>query len=449
MTLRRGSEPFAEPGASLMTYESAVQYLYDLRWFGAKLGLENTHRLAALAGNPQERLRFIHVAGTNGKGSTCAMLESIYRWAGLRVGLFTSPHLVHFSERIQVNREPIPERDVVRLVEGMRPLVEQFGRDHHPTFFEVATVMALSYFAEKACDVVVWETGLGGRLDATNIVHPLASVITTIEFDHEKWLGSTLASIALEKAGIIKPGVPVVTGVADTEPLEVIRQTAATRQSPLHLVPLSGPEPSPLDGIELPLHGAHQRANARVALRTVEVLGSALPVSPDAVVRGFESVYWPARLQRIVRENGQVVVLDAAHNPSGAATLASAIRAEFAGARTCFILGILQDKNYREMCKLLAPLAGRILIAPVHSDRAATGAELAAACAAAKPGVSVRECPSLAEALAATAPDETVVIAGSLYLAGEAMEILGISNGGRKQERGLNEYGQYPKHTAR
>ena len=169
-----------------MTYTEAIQFLYNLRWFGTKLGLVNTFKLAALAGDPQRNLRFIHVAGTNGKGSTCAMLESIYRAAGLRVGLFTSPHLISFGERIQVNRRPVSEREVVRLVLEMQPLLGQFPRDEHPTFFEVATVMALRYFAAQECDLVIWETGLGGRLDATNIVRPLASVITNIQYDHQE-----------------------------------------------------------------------------------------------------------------------------------------------------------------------------------------------------------------------------------------------------------------------
>jgi dihydrofolate synthase/folylpolyglutamate synthase len=179
-----------------MTYADAIQSLYDLRLFGAKFGLENTVRLAALAGNPQDRLRFIHVAGTNGKGSTCAMLESIYRAAGLRVGMFTSPHLVSFAERIQVNRQFISEPEVVRLVNRLQKPLKEFPEDHHPTFFEMITVMALIYFAEQNCDLVVWETGLGGRLDATNIVSPLASVITNIGIEHSEWLGDTVEQIA-------------------------------------------------------------------------------------------------------------------------------------------------------------------------------------------------------------------------------------------------------------
>src|SRR5271163_277038 len=186
--------------------------------FGANFGLENTLKLAALAGNPQSKLRFIHVAGTNGKGSTCAMLEGIYRAAGLRVGLFTSPHLVSFRERMQVNRELIPEAEVARLVGELRAA----NGEQETTLFEFATVMALKFFAEQKCDLVIWETGLGGRLDATNIVTPLASVITNIAFDHQQWLGGTLEKIAAEKAGIIKPKIPVATATNEPEALQVI-----------------------------------------------------------------------------------------------------------------------------------------------------------------------------------------------------------------------------------
>src|SRR5436189_5139420 len=219
-----------------MTYAQAIQFLYDLRWFGAKLGLTNTFKLAALAGNPHHGLRFVHVAGTNGKGSTCAMIESIYRAAGLRVGLFTSPHLISFGERIQINRRPISEQDVIQLITQLQPLLAQFPADHHPTFFEVVTVMALSRFAAEKCDLVVWETGLGGRLDATDIVTSLASVITNIQYDHQQWLGSTLTSIATEKAGIIKPGVPVFTAADAPEALAVIAETASRPNAPLTIV---------------------------------------------------------------------------------------------------------------------------------------------------------------------------------------------------------------------
>src|SRR3954470_12077773 len=205
-----------------MTYPEAIQFLYRLRLFGAKFGLETTLKLAELTGNPHHQLRFIHVAGTNGKGSTCAMLESIYRASGLRVGLFTSPHLVSFCERIQINRQFISEKDVVRYVEELQPLFRAFAEGQQPTLFEAVTIMALRYFAEQKCDLVIWETGLGGRLDATNIVTPLASVITNIGIEHSEWLGDTIEKIATEKAGIIKPGVPAVTSAAPGHGRETI-----------------------------------------------------------------------------------------------------------------------------------------------------------------------------------------------------------------------------------
>src|SRR5258707_1288192 len=235
-----------------MTYADAIQFLYDLRWFGTKFGLANTVRLADLAGNPHHQLRFIHVAGTNGKGSTCAMLESIYRAAGLKVGLFTSPHLVSFGERLQVDRQPVSEAEVIRLVVQLKPVLAQFPAEEHPTFFEVVTVMALLYFSGKKCDLVIWETGLGGRLDATNIVLPLASVITNVSYDHQQWLGEKLASITFEKAGIIKPGIPVITAAAEPEALEVIRETAQAQQAPLSIVSSRELQQPPLNTLHLP-----------------------------------------------------------------------------------------------------------------------------------------------------------------------------------------------------
>src|SRR6266568_4393354 len=245
-----------------MTYAEAIHFLYDLRMFGAKFGLENTIKLAALAGNPQDRLRFIHVAGTNGKGSTCAMLESIYRAAGLRVGLFTSPHLASFGERIQVDRQVIAADEVARAVSELQPLLETFPRDSHPTFFEVVTVLALRYFAEQQCDLVIWETGLGGRLDATNIVTPLASVITNIQYDHQQWLGESLESIAAEKAGIIKPRIPVITATTEPKVLKVIQDTARQQAAALTVVSPSAIHQPPLNAIDLPLLGRHQLLNA-------------------------------------------------------------------------------------------------------------------------------------------------------------------------------------------
>ena len=438
-----------------MTYSDAIQFLYSLRWFGAKFGLTHTFELAALAGNPQKKLQFIHVAGTNGKGSTCAMLESIYRKAGLRVGLFTSPHLVAFSERIQVNRRPLADGDVAALVAELQPLLKQFPAEQHPTFFEVVTVMALKYFASQQCDLVVWETGLGGRLDATNIVGPLVSVITNIQYDHQKYLGESLASIAFEKAGIIKPGVPVVTGTDAPEALEVIRGTAREHNAPLTVVDAKQAHEPPLDTLSLPLLGEHQRMNAAVALATLQTLdktaeraslcdtlaaGLQRAVTDGVIRSGLSSVHWPGRLQLVTRLSNQRILLDGAHNLSGAQTLAAAVRSYFPKTQPVLILGILRDKDWGHMCEVLAPLASRILLVPVHSERTAEPHGLAEACQRANPHAEVAEHSSLASALADSTPDDFVIIAGSLYLIGEALELLQPSPAKTPTERPLNEW---------
>jgi len=428
-----------------MTYPEAIQFLYGLRWFGTKLGLEHTERLAELAGNPHRRLRFIHVAGTNGKGSTCAMLESIYRAAGLKVGLFTSPHLVTFSERIQVNRRLISEDDVVRLVCEIQPLLQHFGPDEHPTFFEVVTVMALRYFAEQGCDLVIWETGLGGRLDATNIVTPLASVITNIQYDHQQWLGETLKSIATEKAGIIKPGLPVLTAAEEPEALSVITERARSLGAPLTIVLRAQSQDPFLSEVRLSLLGEHQRFNAALAVATASELSPLLPVAKAQIKLGLESVQWAGRLQVCARPGGQKILLDGAHNIAGARTLVSALRQYFPTQKATLILGILDDKDWSGMCRLLAPLGSRILLVPVHSDRTAQPEGLGRICSQANPAAEVVQCPSLGEALAQSTCDSLIVIAGSLYLVGEAMETLDPSPTD-SNERALNEWGNTATH---
>ncbi len=427
-----------------MTYPEAIQFLYDLRFFGAKFGLENTFKLAAQVGNPQNRLRFIHVAGTNGKGSTCAMLESIYRASGLRVGLFTSPHLVSFRERIQVNRQFIGEADVVRLIEELKPTFAQFPDGHHPTFFEVVTVMALKFFAEQNCDLVVWETGLGGRLDATNIVTPLASVITNISFDHQQWLGGTLAQIAAEKAGIIKPGVPVITTTEAPEALAVIEKTAREKNASLTRVQ---PHHAPNITHHTPLLGEHQQLNAALALATVEILENQIPVAEAAIRTGLQTINWPGRLQLIPLPDGRHILLDGAHNVAGAKALGAALEKDFSAPKRTLVLGVLQDKDWQHICGTLAPLAARIFTVPVSSDRSARPEELAAACRTANESATISACPSLREALEKIADDDFVVITGSLYLVGEALELFGLTPA-RNDERGLNEWSATPSALA-
>jgi len=470
-----------------MTYAESIEFLYGLRLFGFKLGLENTRQLAAQAGTPQERLRFIHIAGTNGKGSAAAMLESIYRASGLRVGLYTSPHLVSFRERIQVNRQMISEEDVVRLVEALRgrgsesrlqavPRPAEAGTpnpDASPTFFEFVTVLALCHFAEQRCDLVIWETGLGGRLDATNIVTPLASVITNIEPDHQRWLGHDLRSIATEKAGIIKPGVPVITATSEPEAFAVIQDTARTQASPLTLVtPSHGTHP-PLDQIRLPLLGWHQRINAATALAAVQVLQGTLPVGEEAIHSGLETVRWAGRLQllerrvsrgaglrpasgsehtvdgntgqRPVPQSSGRILLDGAHNASGAASLCTVLQEEFSGQRLTLILGILEDKDWALMCTVLAPVAERVICVPVKSERGTEPVKLAEACRLANPKAEVTVMDSASLALKQTAGEPLTVVAGSLYLVGEALESLRPDARAVHDEQALNEWTGSPK----
>lgn len=433
-----------------MTYAEALDHLHGLAVFGARFGLETTRRMAAALGNPQEQLRFIHVAGTNGKGSTCAMLESVYRAAGFRVGLFTSPHLVSFRERMQVNRRLVSEADVARLVEEVFSVQcsvfsgedIEAGKAESPTFFEFVTVMALKWFVEQRCDVVIWETGLGGRLDATNIVTPLASVITNIALDHQQWLGNTLAKIAAEKAGIIKPGVPVLTGTDAPEALAIIREVAARNRAPLTVVAdeFAGEghgSPSGTSPHRIGLRGAHQRRNAALASAVVQALQAQLPVGEAALRHGLESVRWAGRLQ-VERVEGREFILDGAHNLDGVQVLIQALREEFSERPLALMFGVLADKDCELMCRALAPLAGRIAAVRVASNRSLPPEALAEFCRRANPAARVTAHDSLADALVALSAEPRVVIAGSLYLIGEALERLGLS--AAAGERDLNEW---------
>jgi len=417
-----------------VTYSEAIEYLLDLALFGSKLGLDNPRRLSELADSPHERLRFIHVAGTNGKGSVCAMLESIYREVGLRTGLFTSPHLVSFRERIQVNREPIPKATLARLTARLRDKATEFPEGRKPTFFELTTVMALCHFAEQSCDIVLWETGMGGRLDATNIVNPLASVITNVGLDHTRWLGDTRAAIAAEKAGIIKPGVPALTTATHPEALAVIRAEAAKYSA--ELTELGQAE----EKIDLPLAGRHQQTNASLAKAVVKRLQAKMPVPPEAVRDGLANVRWPGRLQ-VVRRGAQTLLLDGAHNAEGAAMLRRAIAEMFAGESPVLILGMLNEKDGAGFCDEMAPLARRILLSPVDSGNSAEPSEFEAPCRAANPAAAVEFAESLGQALESCAAEPFVVVTGSFYLVGEAMERLGLAPAPTQAELKLNDWG--------
>lgn len=392
-----------------MNYRDALAWLYGTQVFGIKLGLDNTRRLLAAMGDPQDHLRFLHVAGTNGKGSTCAMMESVLRADGLRCGLYTSPHLVDFRERIRIGPDRIAEAGAAEGLERLK--MAAAGWDHAPTFFELTTVLAAWWFAREGADIVVWETGMGGRLDATNAVDPLVSVITPVGTDHEKWLGKTLPEIAGEKAGIIKPGVPVVSAPQPEPVRAVLESRAAANGAPLEFVR------EPWNGGPLGLAGAHQRWNAAVALAALDAAG----LAPDSASRleGLASVAWAARFQRV----GDNMVIDGAHNPEAALALVDAWREAFGDRRARLVFGALQDKDIAGLLRLLRQIADEVWLVPVDSERGADNGQLRTAALGA--GFAQVHSGSVVDALAAArAGDTPVLVAGSLFLAGEVLALL-------------------------
>ncbi len=394
-----------------MTYPDALSWLYATQLTGIKLGLETVHRLLDALAFDSRAVKIIHVAGTNGKGSTCAMLDAVCRAQGYRTGLYTSPHLVSFRERVRLDGRPIPESAVADGLTHLRDLTADWMPT--PTFFEFTTVLALDWLRRQHTEIIVVETGLGGRLDATNAVWPAVSVLTAIDYDHTAWLGDTLALIAGEKAGIIKAGVPVVSAPQDPEAAEVIAHTARERGSVLHIVADGLPMDWPLA-----LVGSHQRLNAALALDALRAAG--IETSEAARHAGLAQVEWPGRFQRL--ENGRFV-LDGAHNPAAARRLAHTWHEVYGDHhKATVILGILRDKDIPAICRALEPLAARFLTVPTRSPRAASPEELRDALAVVAPGTSVRVMSGLDAALEhAPSFPEPILIAGSFFLVGEAL----------------------------
>jgi dihydrofolate synthase / folylpolyglutamate synthase len=394
------------------SYSTAVEWLFSTQAKGVKLGLENVCQLLDRLGNPQRRLRFIHVAGTNGKGSVCAMLDSILREAGYRTGLYTSPHLVRLNERIQVQGIPIDDESVVEGIEQIKGLFEE---EHHPTFFEIMTAMAFDHFRRCDAEIVILETGLGGRMDATNVVTPLVSVLTSIDLDHQKWLGNTLAEIAFEKAGIIKSGVPVVSISQLPEVRTVITNVAQRKSSRLMYVD------SPLNDVVLGLPGSHQRLNAAVAVTALQT--ASLKVNPSAVRQGLQRAFWPGRFQRI----SDRIILDGAHNTAASRRLVQTWREHFGPEQPIVIFGGLRDKDLSTMTAELTRIARHFLIVPVNSPRTASPYFIRDALPA---GVAYTVCESVQEALdRADHLDAKILITGSLFLVGQVMAMLEPAKG--------------------
>jgi dihydrofolate synthase / folylpolyglutamate synthase len=426
---------------------NALEYLFGLEFHGHKFGLDNIRAITAALGHPEDAVPAVHVAGTNGKGSVCAMLATALRAAGYRTGCYTSPHLVDLEERFQVDGVPLPRTTVEAVIDHVRIVAEALQADGRlaavPTFFEVATATAFELFRRAAVDVAVLEVGLGGRLDATNVVTPRVAVITNIDLEHQQYLGDSLAAIAGEKAGIIKPGVPVVSGERKDEARAVIRATCVARGAPLTDAFADVAAPATfVDGrvrltlstptrayppCTLGLRGRHQLDNALVAVRALEALDRAgLSVPPDAIVAGLEDAAWPGRLDLVTWTNGRALLLDAAHNPAGARTLASYLWDVHPDGVT-LVLGAVRDKDHRGMLAALVPQARMIVVTEPPTPRAATAGDLAALVrdvaatlpAATRPAPAIIVEPDPARAIArACEADHLVCVAGSIFLVG-------------------------------
>ena len=405
----------------------ALSYLFSLEQFGIKFGLDNIRALLARLGDPQRAFRTIHIAGTNGKGSVTAMIDTVLRTAGHTSARFTSPHLVDLSERFVINGRAVGAAEMRRAAEDIQRAIEASLADGtigaRPTFFEANTAMAFDLFRRAAVEFGVIEVGLGGRLDSTNVVEPIVTAITSIDFDHQQYLGNTLKDIAAEKAGIIKPGVPVVVGDVTPEAFAVIEDVARRQGAPLIRSDQAAREYEP---IRLGLRGAHQAGNARVAMRVLETLERlGVTIGVQAIVDGLTNVTWPGRLEHRTLANGGELILDAAHNPAGAAALASYLRA-LGGPRPTLVFGAMRDKDVDGMLAELLPAVGRVVVTRPSNPRAADPDELAARIRAIAPSLRTDVVASPAKAVEdAATSSPLVVVAGSIFLLGDVMQELG------------------------
>ncbi len=415
-------------------YQQSLDYLYGLEKFGWIFGLTQVERILEAIGNPHREVQAIHIGGTNGKGSTAAMMASILRKEGYRMGLYTSPHLTRFTERIKVNGKEIEKEEMATLAGWMKERVEAAGITPPFTFFDFTTAMAFLYFKQKMVDLAVLEVGLGGRLDSTNVVDPLLSIITNIAKDHEEQLGKTILKIAGEKAGIIKDGRPLITAATQPQVLHLFSKVCREKRAPYLRVGKefryvrSGERNFNYEGLRrklwgvyLNLSGPHQIVNATTALGAMEVLEDlGYPVSNEAMIEGLKEVEWPGRLETVC--SSPKVILDGAHNPAGALVLKEALEKEFQYHHLILLVGMMKDKDIQSMFHLLAPLADHIILTRPHLDRAASPTSLKKALG--KDGRRAEIVEDLKEAidkgLAMTKEEDLLCITGSLYTVGEA-----------------------------
>ncbi|MBP1723419.1 MAG: FolC bifunctional protein [Deltaproteobacteria bacterium] len=445
-------------GENKRDYRSSLDYLFGLQRFGIKLGLSNITALLKHLGNPHQGLKAVHIAGSNGKGSTAAFLTSILRRAGCRVGLYTSPHLIDFSERIQVDGVPIREERVARLTDRIREIVREMersgelwadasdfppGKDIDPqkatiTFFEFTTAMAFLHFQEAKVDIVILETGMGGRLDATNVIDPILSLITSISLEHQQYLGKNLLQIAGEKAGIIKPGRPLLITARQPRVVELFGRRCREQGAPFYAFGKEfwgkqiGPRLMDFQGIRyrwnalrLGLAGSHQVVNASLALAAGEILmEEGFPINEDRVREGIAGAKWPGRLELI--GDSPRVLLDGAHNPGATRALKKALEEEFPRKRLILVLGIMADKEIPRMMSDLIPLADLLFLSRPQMDRAASLENLRKhASVWKKPTWEVPDVgTAVGKAMAEAGMDDLVVVTGSLFTVGEARAYL-------------------------
>ncbi len=420
-----------------MNYEETIAYIHSAYWKGTKDGLQRTRELLSLLGNPQKELKFVHVAGTNGKGSTCAMLASILQAAGYRTGLYTSPFVNRFNERIALNGTPISDQDLVDVFSRIRPIVD--AMPHQPSEFELITCAAMLYYWEQRCDVVVLEVGMGGEFDSTNVIKtPLLTIITAMGFDHMQYLGNTMTEIASAKAGIIKPGGTTLIYGENPEADKVFRDTCARVGSRLvvtdhgriidHAHTLRGHDLSfgSYEHIHLPLIGSHQVKNAAVVLTAVEELKKAgLSIPDEAVCAGMSTVRWPARMELLSEK--PVFLLDGGHNPHGFRAAAATLRELFPHQQVTVMMGVMADKDHGDMIRELLPIAKRFITVRPESPRAMTDEDLAAEIRSlggrAEPAGTVQS--GIRKMLNEAAPDDVLLAIGSLYMAGDVRTTMG------------------------
>ena len=420
-----------------MTYEEALSYIHSICWKGSKLGLDRTRELLGKLDGPQKELKFIHIAGTNGKGSTAAMLSSILEEAGYRVGLYTSPFINRFNERMQVNHQPIPDEELAALTEYVRPHADAMADS--PTEFELITALAMVWFARQKCDIVVLEVGMGGELDSTNIIDvPEAAVIAAMGLDHVKELGPTMADIARAKAGIIKEGGRVVSYGGNPEADEVIAAVCRARNASLCQPDFSAIVPGDFSlegqtfsykgwrGLRIPLVGAYQMNNAAVVLETVEVLRQwGWIISDEAVRQGLADTRWPARFEVLRRD--PVFIVDGGHNPHGIRATAESLSRLFPGRKITFVTGVMADKDVEHILGLIVPLAEQFFTVRPDNPRAMDAGELAARIEAM--GAKATACASVQDgvdrAIQAEGPHGVACALGSLYMSGEVRSCFG------------------------